>query len=144
RTRLHHVTLLQLVGRDDVALRAVHVVEQRDAGRAVRVVLDVRDARLHAVLVMATEVDDAVLALVTAALVAGGHTTVAVASAFFREGTEKRLLRRRPGHFDEVGDGAATAARRRRLVLTDSHCLLILVCQPALRARRRRCRCRRP
>jgi len=35
-------------------------VKQRDARGAVGVVLDVRDLRRHAVLVMATEVDDAV------------------------------------------------------------------------------------
>src|SRR5690606_36117812 len=33
----------------------------------------------------------------------------------------QRLLRRRPRDLDEVGDGRATPARRRRLVLTDSH-----------------------
>src|SRR3954469_21987416 len=54
---LDDVALLQAVGRDDVALLAVRVVQERDARRAVRVVLDVRDLGRHAVLVMATEVD---------------------------------------------------------------------------------------
>src|SRR5690606_4969043 len=40
---LDAVALLQLVRRDDVALLAVRVVQERDARRAVGVVLDVRD-----------------------------------------------------------------------------------------------------
>ena len=58
--------LLQALRRDDVALLAVGVVQQRDPRGAVGVVLDVRDLGRHAVLVVATEVDDAVGALVTA------------------------------------------------------------------------------
>src|SRR3954469_16309010 len=57
--------------REDVALLAVRVVEQGDTRAAVRVVLDRRDLRRHAVLVPA-EVDDAVPPLVPAALVASG------------------------------------------------------------------------
>ena len=67
---------LQPVRRDDVALLAVGVVQQRDPRGAVGVVLDVRDLGRHAVLVVATEVDDAVGALVAAALVAGGDPAV--------------------------------------------------------------------
>ena len=42
RTGHQHVAHLQAVGREDVALLAVGVVEQRDVGGAVRVVLDRR------------------------------------------------------------------------------------------------------
>src|SRR6476469_5207267 len=59
-------TLRQLVRRDDVALLAVGVVQQRDAGGAVGVVLDVSDLGRHAVLVVTTEVDHPEGALVTA------------------------------------------------------------------------------
>src|SRR5690606_15573578 len=59
-TRLDDVALLQLVRRDDVALLAVEVVQQRDACGAVGVVLDVSDLGVDAVLVIATEVDDTV------------------------------------------------------------------------------------
>jgi hypothetical protein len=52
---------------EDVALLAVLVVQQRDPRGAVGVVLDVRDLGRHAVLVVATEVDDPVGTLVTAA-----------------------------------------------------------------------------
>src|SRR5690349_14304830 len=63
RARLDRGALAHPERRDDVALLAVGEVQQRDAGGAVGVVLDVRDLRRHAVLVVATEVDDAVGAL---------------------------------------------------------------------------------
>src|SRR5690606_9467417 len=50
RTRLDPVALLEVLRAEDVALLTVHVVEQRDAGGPVRVVLDVRDLGRHAVL----------------------------------------------------------------------------------------------
>src|SRR3954462_7742291 len=56
----------QAVRGEDVSLLAVRVVEQGDARRAVRVVLDRRDLGRDAVL-PATEVDLAILLLVTAA-----------------------------------------------------------------------------
>src|SRR5690606_34144042 len=67
RTRLHDVALPQLGRREDVALLAVLVVQQRDARGAVRVVLDVGDLRVDAVLVVPAEVDQTVLALVAPA-----------------------------------------------------------------------------
>ena len=72
--------LLQTLGGQDVALLTVGVVQQGDACGAVGVVLDVSDLGRHAVLVMATEVDDAVGALVTSTDVTGRDATVAVAS----------------------------------------------------------------
>ena len=111
----------EVLGRDDVALLAVGVVQQRDARGAVGVVLDVRDLGRHAVLVVATEVDDAVGALVTATLVPGGDPALVVAAALLGQRARQRLLRRGPGHLDEVGDRRATTARGSRLVLADSH-----------------------
>ena len=55
---------LEAEGREDVALLAVRVVQQRDVRRAVRIVFDRRHARGHAELV-ALEVDHAVAALRT-------------------------------------------------------------------------------
>ena len=60
---------LQAERREDVALLAVAVVDQRDAARAVRIVLDRRDLRRDGVL-GALEVDDAILLARAAALVA--------------------------------------------------------------------------
>src|SRR6195952_1692320 len=107
--------------RDDVALLAVGVVQQGDARRAVRVVLDVRDLGRHAVLVVATEVDDAVGALVAAALVTSGDPALVVATALAGQRLDQGLLRGRPGDLDEVGHRGATAARGGRLVLADCH-----------------------
>ena len=71
---------LQAVGREDVALLAVDVVEERDARGAVRVVLDRRDLGRDADLV-ALPVDDAVALLVAAAAEADGDAAVVVATA---------------------------------------------------------------
>src|SRR5690606_27040042 len=70
RAALHGRTDLEAGGREDVGLRTVGIVEQRDAGRPVRVVLDRSDLRRHPVL-HALEVDLAIAALVTATLMAG-------------------------------------------------------------------------
>ena len=119
--RTARIALLQLVRREDVALGAVHEVQQRDARGAVRVVLDVRDLGRHAVLLRAPEVDHPVGALVPAALVPCGHPAVHVPAALGVQRTDQRLLRRAPGDLGEVGDRGAAATRGRRLVLTDTH-----------------------
>src|SRR5690606_32589585 len=59
--------LAQALRSEDVALLTVVVVQQRDPGGAVRVVLDVSDLGRDTVLVVALEVDQAVGLLVTAA-----------------------------------------------------------------------------
>ena len=58
----HHVARFQTVRGNDVALFTVYVVEQRDAGRAIWIVLNRIDLRRNAVLV-ATEVDKPIAAL---------------------------------------------------------------------------------
>src|SRR5207247_2046123 len=89
--RLHDRPDAQAGRRQDVALEAVRVMEERDAGRAVRVVLDRRDLRGHSVL-GALEVDHAVTALVAAALVARRDASVVVAAALLRQLLGQRLL----------------------------------------------------
>src|SRR3954463_5292994 len=81
----------QSVRREDVALLAVDVVQQRDVRRAVRVVLDRGDLRRHAVLA-ALEVDLAVQPLGAAAAVAGGLAAVRVAPAALLEPLDEALL----------------------------------------------------
>src|SRR4051812_9988114 len=100
--------------REDVALEAVRVVQQRDARRAVRVVLDRGHLRRHAVL-GALEVDDAIAALVAAALVARRDATRVVAAALLRQLLGERLLGPRLRDFREVGHRHVAAARARRL-----------------------------
>src|SRR4051794_11986632 len=121
RAVLDDVALLQPRRGEDVALLAVRVVQQRDPRRAVRVVLDVRDLRRHAVLVVTTEVDDPVGALVAATNVPRGDAARGVAPTGLRQRADQRLLRLRARDLDEVGDARAAAARRRRLVLTNTH-----------------------
>src|ERR1039458_8855217 len=70
----------QPLRRQDVALLAIGVVQQRDVGRAVGVVLDRRDLRGHAVLA-ALEVDSPVGALGPPATMARGLAPVRVAPA---------------------------------------------------------------
>ena len=76
--------------RDDVGLGAVGVVEQRDPGRPVGVVLDRGDLRRDAVL-LALEVDDAVLALVAATLMACGDAAAVVAATGLLDRKSTRL-----------------------------------------------------
>ena len=118
---LDDVALTELVRGDDVALLAVHVVEQGDARGAVGVVLDVSDLRGHAVLVVTTEVDETVGALVATTLVAGGDTTGGVTSTGLAQRAHQRLLGRAARDLHEVGHGGAATTRGRGLVLTDSH-----------------------
>src|SRR5690606_6821833 len=92
RTGFHLCALLEVLRSDDVALLSVCIVQQSDASRTVRVIFDVCDLRRNAIFVMAAEVDDTVLTLVTAALVAGGHASLAVAAAALGQRAQKRLL----------------------------------------------------
>src|ERR1700712_3816408 len=88
---------------DDVALLAVGVVQQRDPGRAVRVVLDARDRGRDAVLVVATEVHDAVGTLVPTTLVTRGDAALVVAATLLGQRLDPRLLPRGPGDLDQDG-----------------------------------------
>src|SRR6267378_2415542 len=125
RARTGHdaVADVQALLRQDVALLAVRVVQQRDARRAVRIVLDRRHARRNGELV-APEVDAPVLPLVAAALPAGGDMALVVTPAGASQRLEQRLLRLRLGDFGEVGDRAKARGRRHRPKLSDSHLAL--------------------
>src|SRR3954465_2878243 len=145
RPGLRLCPLTQPGGRHDVALLPVGVVQQRDPRGAVRVVLDVRDLRRHAVLVGAPEVDHSVRTLVAAALVPRGDVAVYVPATLLGKRTHQRLLRLGTSDLDEVGHTRAAATGGRRLVLTDAHLFrsslvcLRKICRsgPALRGARR-------
>ena len=81
------------LGRDHVAALAVGVAQQRDVGAAVRVVFEALDLRRDPVLV-AAEVDDAVVLLVPAALVAGGDVAHVVAAGALVLRLDQRRVRR--------------------------------------------------
>src|SRR4051812_18991316 len=145
RTVLDAVALLHTGRAEDVALLPVGVVQQRDPRGAVRVVLDVRDLRRHAVFVGAPEVDHSVRTLVAAALVPRGDVAVYVPATLLGKRTHQRLLRLGTSDLDEVGHTRAAATGGRRLVLTDAHLFrsslvcLRKICRsgPALRGARR-------
>ena len=80
---------------DDVAALAVGVAHQCDVGRAVRVVLDALDLGRDAVLV-AHEVDHAVVVLVATALVAGRDVAVVVAAGLLELGFQQRRVAAHP------------------------------------------------
>src|SRR5690349_818789 len=111
---------LQPSRSEDVGLRPVGVVEERDAGRAVGVVLDRSHLRRHTVL-DALEVDLAVAALVPAALVAPGDAAVRVAATALLQRLDQALLRLALRDLVERRDRHEAAAGRRRLVLADGH-----------------------
>src|SRR5918996_627957 len=120
RTRGYQLTDPQPLGRQDVPLLSVRVVEEGDSGGPVGVVFDRRHLRGDAVLLPA-EIDHPVLALVPTPLVARGDPAVDVPPGLLGLGTDQRLLRLLPSELGEVGDAGSAAARGRRLVFPDRH-----------------------
>src|SRR5256714_4848167 len=107
--------------RDDVALLAVLIEEEREARRTVRVVLDRLHRRWDAVLV-AFEVDDPVIPLLAAAAVARGHATLRVAAGVAQLALgETALGLLALGQLVERGGLAEAPHRGRRLVLLERH-----------------------
>ena len=104
----------------DVALLAVGVGQQRDARRAVRVVLDGRDLGRNVRLV-ALEVDDPVVPLVAAAAPPRGQLAVVVAAARLAQRLDQRLVRLGGRDLVEHLHGLEPAAGRRRVVLANGH-----------------------
>jgi hypothetical protein len=106
--------------RDDVAPLAVRIEQQRDVGAAVRVVFEPLDLGADAVLV-ALEVDDPVVVLVTAALVANRDVAVVVAAGSALLGLDERSDRRALVQIgvDDLDERAP--ARRRRFDFNEGH-----------------------
>jgi hypothetical protein len=135
RVRRHDgVADAQLLRREDVRLLAVLVLDQRDARRAVRVVLDPEHGRLDAGL-LALEVDRPIALLVTAAAEARRDAAVVVATSGLDVVREQRLLGLVLGDLAEV--------LRRRLTATGRGGLVLLGRHGPRPPRRTRC-CRRP
>src|SRR6266566_2213311 len=107
-------------GGEDVRLRAVGVMEQRDPGRPVRVVLDRGHLRRDGVL-DALEVDLAVLALVAASLVTAGDATVHVSPTALLERLGEALLGLGLRDLVERRDRHEAPTRARGLVAADGH-----------------------
>ena len=117
---------LQAERLQDVALLAVGVGQQRDARRAVRVVLD-RRHRCRDVALVALEVDDAVVALVAAAAPPRRQLAVVVAAARLAQRLGQRLVRLARRDLVERLDGLEPPAGRGRVVLSDWHDRLFLI-----------------
>src|SRR5206468_295010 len=111
---------LQAVGLQDVALLAVGIRQQRDARRAVRVVLDRRHRRRNIALV-ALEVDDAIHALVATATPPRREVTAVVPAARFVERLDERLVRLLRGDLVEHLHRLEPRAGRRRIELANRH-----------------------
>ena len=124
---------------EDVGLGAVGVVEQRDVGGAVRVVLDRRDLGGHAVL-GPLEVDLAVLALGAAAAMARGDATVGVAASGALLALGQLLVRLRGRDLGAVLVGREAATGAGRLCLANRHQSLACSLRTARSGRRARAR----
>src|SRR5439155_8596696 len=122
-----HVADPQAVGQEHVALVAIGVVEEADAGRTVRVVLHRRDGCGHSELVP-LPVDDAVQALLAGALVADRQLPLAVAAGLADEALGERLVRLigrdlvegRARHLAQARAGGSVAAERHRYTASKS------------------------
>src|ERR1035437_332752 len=114
-----YVTDLEAVRQEHVALLAVLVVKQADAGRPVGVVLDRGQLCRHVELV-ALEVDDAVVLLLAAAAMAHGDRARIVAAGTTLLGLQERLvgffgrdlLERGPGHAPQTSRGGFVTSQR--------------------------------
>ena len=84
----HDLADLDSVGSDDITLLAILILDQGDAGAAVRIILDGHNG-CGALVFVAEEVDDAVHPLVAAADVTYGHLTGVVAAAGALKGFEQ-------------------------------------------------------
>ena len=104
----------------DVALLAVRVVQEREARRAVRVVLDGRNLRRNALL-LAAKIDRAVLLLVAAAAMPDGDLAVRVASARALLRLDERLLRRLLGDLALIEHGQEAPRRGVRIKCFQCH-----------------------
>src|SRR3954447_21934001 len=120
RARDHVHADAQAVGGDDVGLRAVDVVQQRDVGRPVGVVLDRGHARGHAVL-GALEVDLAVQALGAAAAMARRLAAQRVSPAGLLEALDEGALGLGLRDLLEVRESDEPATGRGGLRLTNRH-----------------------
>src|SRR5258706_4531459 len=117
---LDRVAYFEPKRRQDVALLAVLVMDEGDAGAAVGVVLDGRDLAGNAVLV-ALEVDLSVELAVAAALVACGDAALVVAAGVGGQRFDERLLGFVGGDLVESGDGHESASGAGWLELSNRH-----------------------
>ena len=91
RPGFYELANAQTQRRQDITLFAIAVVQQRDPARTVRIVLDRRDLRRHAIL-RTLEVDDAVLPARPTAAMAHGDMAVEIAARVLLANLDQRAL----------------------------------------------------
>src|SRR4029077_18539860 len=128
---LDRVADLKAERRQDVALLAVLVVDERDSGASVRVVFDGGPLARHAVLVP-LEVDLPVQLPVPATLVTRRDAPLVVAAGVRRQRLDERLLRLVRGDLFEPGDRHETTPRAGRLELAKRHRTYTLPNNPSI------------
>jgi hypothetical protein len=111
---------LQAVWSENVGLLAVRVLQQCDTRGAVRIVFDRDDVGDHAVFA-AFEVDEAQLALVSAADVTAGQAALVVAAAGALACADEALLRLLLGDLLERREGLEARGRRERTESFECH-----------------------
>ena len=111
RTRNDLIADVQSVRCKNITLLTINIVEERNAGAAVRIVFNRSDTSRNPVLV-AFEIDNAIKALMSAALMANGQTALLIAAAFFGQAFRQGFLRLACRNFIERSDGHETAACR--------------------------------
>ena len=120
-----------LAGRDDVShvepnrsenipLLSVPIMQQSDAGRTVRIILDRRHLGGHSILLPA-KVNDTVPLLVPAPTMKTGLPATIVAATTFVQGRQQRALGRFFTNLAEVQHALKTSSSRGRFVLSQSH-----------------------
>ena len=109
RTAGYYVAYIQSLRSEDVALFAVCIVQQCDAAGTVRIVFD-RCNRCRDSVFISLEVNDSVLTLMTAALVANCHLTGAIATAMIMNRSQQRFFRLVCRNFIKGGNGHLTAS----------------------------------
>ena len=123
--RNNDITNREALGSDDVSLLAVFVLNQRNVCGTVRIVFNGQNGSVHIHLV-ALEVNDSVLLLVAAALVAYGDSAIAVTAGMLFLRNQKALLRLDLGKTAVVYYGHVAARRGRRSIGLYRHVFQLL------------------
>src|SRR5579862_2778396 len=104
----------ETVRREDVSLHAVGVVQQRDIGGTIRIVLERGDDRGNPVAI-ALEIDQAKAALMPAAAMTRGHPSAIIASASALDRYQQTFFRLLLGELGEVRNLHEALPRRARI-----------------------------
>src|SRR5262249_16941678 len=111
--------------RQDITLFAIGILQKQNTGIAVRVILNSFNYTRNIVFV-ALEVDNTIVAFVTAANVANCQTTLIVASASLSQWSDQTLLGRTFGNVREVVQHHAATTWRGGIYFFNRHFSVVL------------------